>query len=92
MSEHLESEQFTLLYILGSGHYGSTLLHMLLNGHPSIRSLGEAHCLYGSRLRRIGIIALRKLCGGHLEVAADTPLGATRYELSLVARLDASTS
>jgi Sulfotransferase family len=30
-----------LLYILGSGHCGSTLLDLLLNGHSQILSLGE---------------------------------------------------
>jgi hypothetical protein len=32
---------YTLLYILGSGHCGSTLLDLLLNGHPQILGLGE---------------------------------------------------
>lgn len=33
--------RFTLLYILGSGHCGSTLLDMLLNGHSQIIGMGE---------------------------------------------------
>lgn len=32
----------TIVYILGSGHCGSTLLDMLLNGHSQIQGLGEA--------------------------------------------------
>jgi Sulfotransferase family len=36
---------YTLLYILGSGHCGSTLLDLLLNRHQQIISLGEIHKL-----------------------------------------------
>jgi hypothetical protein len=35
-----------LVYIGGSGHSGSTLLDMILGGHSSISSLGEAGFLY----------------------------------------------
>jgi len=34
-------QNYTLLYILGSGHCGSTLLDLLLNGHSQILGLGE---------------------------------------------------
>jgi len=34
-----------LLYILGSGHCGSTLLDILLNSHPDFTGLGEFHNL-----------------------------------------------
>lgn len=37
----IQTKQFTLLYILGSGHSGSTLLDMLLNAHSEITGLGE---------------------------------------------------
>lgn len=33
--------EYRLLYILGSGHCGSTLLDLLLNGHPRILAVGE---------------------------------------------------
>jgi len=36
-----DKEEFNLLYILGSGHCGSTLLDLLLNGHPDILGLGQ---------------------------------------------------
>jgi hypothetical protein len=35
------SPPFTVAYILGSGHCGSTLLSLLLNGHPRILALSE---------------------------------------------------
>ncbi len=35
------TQHYTLLYILGSGHCGSTLLDLLLNGHSQILGLGE---------------------------------------------------
>jgi len=34
------------VFIIGSGHSGSTLLDMLLGGHSCISALGEAHRLY----------------------------------------------
>lgn len=34
-------QKYTLLYILGSGHCGSTLLDLLLNRHPKVLGLGE---------------------------------------------------
>jgi hypothetical protein len=40
------SRPFTVAYILGAGHCGSTLLSMLLNGHPRMLALSE--------LRKIG--------------------------------------
>src|SRR5688572_27973139 len=36
---------YTLLYILGSGHCGSTLLDLLLNRHSQILGLGEISVL-----------------------------------------------
>jgi Sulfotransferase family len=33
--------QYTLCYILGSGHCGSTLLDLMLNGHSEVLGLGE---------------------------------------------------
>jgi Sulfotransferase family len=36
-------ERYKLLYILGSGHCGSTLLDLLLNRHHEIMALGEIH-------------------------------------------------
>lgn len=41
MRQPSETKRFTLLYILGSGHCGSTLLDMLLNGHSQIAGMGE---------------------------------------------------
>jgi hypothetical protein len=38
-------ERYTLVYILGTGHCGSTLLDLLLNGHPDIWSVGEVRSL-----------------------------------------------
>lgn len=37
----IHREGFHVVYILGSGHCGSTLLDMLLNGHSRIAALGE---------------------------------------------------
>lgn len=37
----MEAKKFILLYILGAGHCGSTLLNLLLNGHPDILGLSE---------------------------------------------------
>ena len=34
-------KKFTLVFIYGSGRCGSTILDLLLNGHPQITSLGE---------------------------------------------------
>lgn len=34
------------LFIAGSGHSGSTLLDMLMGGHPQVASLGEAYFIY----------------------------------------------
>lgn len=38
---------FTLVYILGSGHCGSTLLSMLLNGHPRMLAMSELRKIDG---------------------------------------------
>jgi Sulfotransferase family len=38
-------QDYTLLYILGSGRCGSTLLDLLLNGHSQILGLGEVSTL-----------------------------------------------
>lgn len=35
------AEPYTLLYLLGSGRNGSTLLDLILAGHPSVLALGE---------------------------------------------------
>ncbi|MFQ5796789.1 MAG: sulfotransferase, partial [Candidatus Bipolaricaulia bacterium] len=35
------TQRYRLIYILGSGHCGSTLLDLLLNGHSQILGLGE---------------------------------------------------
>lgn len=35
------SNRYTVIYILGAGHCGSTLLNLLLNGHSQIIGLGE---------------------------------------------------
>lgn len=37
----MENADFTLVYILGSGHCGSTLLNLLLNGHSRMLGLSE---------------------------------------------------
>ncbi len=36
-----------IVYILGSGHSGSTLLDLMLGSHPSIESVGELHTYGG---------------------------------------------
>ena len=46
MKDHLgardrAADPFTLVYILGSGHCGSTLLSLLLNAHSRVLALGE---------------------------------------------------
>ena len=46
MSEAVTSPPFSVAYILGAGHCGSTLLSMLLNGHSQMLALSE--------LRKIG--------------------------------------
>ncbi|RLC81454.1 MAG: hypothetical protein DRI61_03885 [Chloroflexi bacterium] len=40
------SHQYVLLYILGSGHCGSTLLDLLLNGHSQVLGLGEIRAMH----------------------------------------------
>ena len=37
------SQDFQLVYILGAGHSGSTLLNLILNGHSKIIGLSEIH-------------------------------------------------
>lgn len=39
------SEKFILVYILGAGHCGSTLLNLLLNGHSQILGLSEVETI-----------------------------------------------
>ena len=45
------SQDFQLVYILGAGHSGSTLLNLLLNGHSQIIGLSEIYQL-GRYLRK----------------------------------------
>jgi Sulfotransferase family len=46
-------QHYTLLYILGSGHCGSTLLDLLLNGHSEILGLGEICVLHRHVAKRV---------------------------------------
>lgn len=47
-----------VVYILGAGRSGSTLLERLLSSAPGVAALGEAHCLW-----RLDIGALSCACG-----------------------------
>ena len=38
----MKNKKIQLLYILGKGHSGSTLLDLLMGTHPQIWTLGEA--------------------------------------------------
>lgn len=67
----MKAYPFTLVYILGSGHCGSTLLDMMLNGHPYITALGELARLHSY----IGLWRGRIMTP---EVEAATRGGATR--------------
>ena len=37
----------TVVFIMGAGHCGSTLLDLMLGSHPESFSLGELHRLHG---------------------------------------------
>ena len=39
------SKELNLVYILGAGHCGSTLLNLLLNGHSQVIALSEIHAI-----------------------------------------------
>jgi hypothetical protein len=49
MADPTAQERLDYLYIAGSGHSGSTLLSFLVNCHPKVFAIGEAHA---SRVRR----------------------------------------
>jgi hypothetical protein len=36
---------FTLVYVLGAGHCGSTLLNLLLKGHSQVLGLSEIYLI-----------------------------------------------
>lgn len=46
----MRQTDYTLVYILGSGHCGSTLLDLLLNGHPAVCGLGEVMTISRSKI------------------------------------------
>ena len=45
-------KEFKLIYILGSGHCGSTLLDLLLNGHSHVLGLGEFMTITRNKILR----------------------------------------
>jgi len=45
-NSRLNANPLKVVYICGSGHSGSTLLAMMLGGHPMISSVGEVHRLF----------------------------------------------
>jgi hypothetical protein len=54
----------TTVYVAGSGHSGSTLLDLMLGGHPGISALGEAHLLYlATRMTGTPFLCV---CGEHV--------------------------
>lgn len=62
--DHGGSVPATTVYVAGSGHSGSTLLDLMLGGHPKISTLGEAHLLY--LCTKMSGTPYRCACGRHV--------------------------
>jgi len=55
------NKSFTIIYIVGQGHSGSTLLDLLVSSHSEVTSLGEIKSL-SSRKKRFGRKPLEEKC------------------------------
>jgi len=55
------SKPFTIIYIVGRGHSGSTLLDLLVSSHSEVTSVGEVKSL-SSRKKRFGRKPLEEEC------------------------------
>jgi hypothetical protein len=61
----LADKNTTLIYIVGRGHSGSTLLDLLLGNHSSITGLGELKWLSNKKRARVNFLTKQCTCGTH---------------------------
>lgn len=76
-----------VVYVLGLGHSGSTLLDLLLSGHPHVCGVGEARMLTDPTQRQKYLVQARRFACSCRSPFSECPLWRTYVE-----RLDATSS